>query len=60
MILDSLKWLGLDWDEGPDCGGPHGPYRQSDRKHLYGPYAAQLIAQGDAFHCFARRSGLQR
>jgi len=52
VILDSLKWLGLDWDEGPDCGGPHGPYRQSDRKHLYGPYAAQLIAQGDAFHCF--------
>ena len=52
VILDSLKWLGLDWDEGPDCGGPHGPYRQSDRKHLYGPYATQLIEQGDAFHCF--------
>ena len=42
----------LSWDEGPDCGGPHGPYRQSDRKHLYGPYAEQLIAQGDAFRCF--------
>jgi len=52
VILDSLKWLGLDWDEGPDCGGDYGPYRQSDRKHIYGEYAEQLVQQGDAFHCF--------
>jgi glutamyl-tRNA synthetase len=52
VILDSLKWLGLDWDEGPDCGGPHGPYRQSDRKHIYGQYADQLIDEGNAFPCF--------
>jgi glutamyl-tRNA synthetase len=52
VILDSLKWLGLDWDEGPDCGGPHGPYRQSDRKHIYGQYADQLVDEGNAFPCF--------
>lgn len=52
MILDSLRWLGLAWDEGPDVGGPHGPYRQSARKHTYLEYAHQLVEQGDAFHCF--------
>jgi glutamyl-tRNA synthetase len=52
MILDSLRWLGLAWDEGPDVGGPHGPYRQSARKHTYIEYAHQLVEQGDAFHCF--------
>ncbi|MCK9469679.1 MAG: glutamate--tRNA ligase, partial [Porticoccaceae bacterium] len=53
MILDSLRWLGLDWDEGPDVGGPHGPYRQSERMALYRDYAIQLVEQGDAFYCFA-------
>ncbi|MGD8833073.1 MAG: glutamate--tRNA ligase [Pseudomonadales bacterium] len=52
MILDSLKWLDLDWDEGPDVGGPHGPYRQSARKHLYLEHAHALIEQGHAFYCF--------
>ncbi|MGE0624879.1 MAG: glutamate--tRNA ligase [Pseudomonadales bacterium] len=52
MILDSLKWLGIDWDEGPDVGGPHGPYRQSARKHLYQEHANTLVANGHAFHCF--------
>lgn len=52
MILDSLKWLGIDWDEGPDVGGPHGPYRQSARKHLYQEHAQALLANGHAFHCF--------
>lgn len=52
MILDSLRWLGLGWDEGPDVGGPHGPYRQSARKHVYHEHAQQLVAQGDAFPCF--------
>ncbi len=51
-ILKSLRWLGLDWDEGPDVGGPFGPYRQSERKDDYRAYAEQLIAQGDAFYCF--------
>ena len=52
MILDSLRWLNLDWDEGPDVGGPHGPYRQSARKHLYQEHAASLLTSGHAFHCF--------
>jgi len=51
-ILDSLRWLGLDWDEGPDVGGPHGPYRQSERGDIYRQYAEQLVAQGDAFYCY--------
>lgn len=52
LIMDSLRWLGLAWDEGPDMGGPHGPYRQSARKHLYQEHAKRLLEQGDAFHCF--------
>jgi glutamyl-tRNA synthetase len=52
MILDSLRWLNLDWAEGPDVGGPHGPYRQSARKHIYQRHAQQLIEAGHAFHCF--------
>ncbi|MDR5867551.1 glutamate--tRNA ligase [Halomonas koreensis] len=52
MILDSLRWLGLEWDEGPDVGGPHGPYRQSERGDIYAEYARQLIASGHAFKCY--------
>ncbi len=52
-ILDSLRWLGLEWDEGPDVGGPHGPYRQSERMDIYGKYAFELIEKGHAFYCFA-------
>lgn len=51
-ILNSLNWLGLSWDEGPDCGGPHGPYRQSDRKAIYQDHAQRLLDDGHAFHCF--------
>jgi len=51
-ILDSLRWLGLDWDEGPDVGGPHGPYRQSERMQMYGEYARQLVDAGKAFVCY--------
>jgi glutamyl-tRNA synthetase len=47
-----MKWLGLDWDEGPDVGGDYGPYRQSERKDDYRAYAEQLVEQGDAFYCF--------
>ncbi len=52
MILDSLRWLGLDWDEGPDVGGAHGPYRQSERGDIYAEYARQLIEAGHAFKCY--------
>jgi glutamyl-tRNA synthetase len=51
-ILDSLRWLGLEWDEGPDVGGPNGPYRQSERMELYGQYAQQLVDAGRAFVCY--------
>ena len=51
-ILDDLRWLGLAWDEGPDVEGPHGPYRQSERLHLYASYANELIANGHAYYCF--------
>jgi glutamyl-tRNA synthetase len=52
MIMHALRWLGLDWDEGPDVGGPHGPYRQSERKDIYLTHAQQLLDAGHAFHCF--------
>ena len=52
VILDSLRWLGLDWDEGPDVGGPHGPYRQSERSDIYREHADRLLADGHAFRCF--------
>ena len=51
-ILDSLQWLGLEWDEGPDVGGPHGPYRQSERGDIYAQYAQQLLDAGHAFKCY--------
>lgn len=60
QILDSLKWLGLDWDEGPDVGGPYGPYRQSERKDSYREYAEQLLAAGHAFKCYRTSDELQQ
>ncbi|KQV66270.1 glutamate--tRNA ligase [Rhizobium sp. Root1220] len=51
-VLDALKWCGLTWSEGPDIGGPYGPYRQSDRKDMYQPYAQQLLDKGHGFRCF--------
>src|SRR5947209_493560 len=52
MIMDALKWVGLEWDEGPDVGGPHGPYKQSERLPLYSEHARALIASGHAYRCF--------
>lgn len=52
QIMTCLKWLGLQWDEGPDCGGPHGPYRQSERKHLHRQHVDKLLANGTAYRCF--------
>ncbi len=51
-IIEDLQWLGLQWDEGPDVGGAHGPYRQSERINLYGSYANELLAAGRAYRCF--------
>jgi glutamyl-tRNA synthetase len=52
LIFDSLKWLGLEWDEGPDVGGPHGPYRQSERVAIYREHAERLLEKGHAFKCY--------
>jgi glutamyl-tRNA synthetase len=51
-ILDGLRWLGLDWDEGPEIGGPHAPYFQSERGQRHRDAAARLVAQGRAYYCF--------
>jgi len=51
-VMDSLRWLGLDWDEGPDVGGPHAPYRQSERMEIYREYAARLVDAGRAYRCY--------
>jgi glutamyl-tRNA synthetase len=52
VIYEGLHWLGLDWDEGPDKGGPVGPYRQSERLDIYKEHAARLIAGGTAYRCY--------
>jgi len=57
-IVAALRWAGIDWDEGPDVGGDHGPYRQSERVALYREHAERLVAQGDAFRCFCSRERL--
>ncbi|MGW4238902.1 glutamate--tRNA ligase [Streptomyces sp. NPDC004749] len=52
QLLDAMRWLGLDWDEGPEVGGPHAPYRQSQRMDVYRDTAAKLLAAGHAYHCY--------
>ena len=52
VIYEGLHWLGLDWDEGPDKGGPDGPYRQSERLDMYKQSAAKLLAEGKAYRCY--------
>ncbi|MGK0288907.1 MAG: nondiscriminating glutamyl-tRNA synthetase [bacterium] len=51
-LIESLKWSGIEFDEGPHCGGEHGPYIQSERLDIYGKYIKQLLEQGDAYSCF--------
>jgi nondiscriminating glutamyl-tRNA synthetase len=58
-ILEDLRWMGLSWDEGPDVGGPHGPYRQSERIGLYHDLAAKLVAEGKAYYCFCSPEQLE-
>jgi glutamyl-tRNA synthetase len=58
MIFAALSWLGLHWDEGPDIGGPHGPYRQSERTEIYREHAEMLIGTGAAYPCFCTRERL--
>src|SRR6187431_104644 len=59
QALDDLRWLGLDWDEGPNIGGPHAPYRQSDRAVDYTRAAARLLAERRAYYCFCTPDELE-
>ena len=59
QLMEDLRWFGLDWDEGPDTGGPFGPYRQSERSEIYAQYAQKLIGQGDAYYCFCTAGQLE-
>ena len=68
LLKDALRWLGLDWDEGPDVGGPYGPYRQTERLDIYRDVADEFVARGRAYRCYCtpeeleerRRSALAR
>ena len=57
--LENLKWLGLDWDEGPDVGGDYGPYRQSERRDIYTPLIQQLLDEGKAYESYRTEEELQ-
>ena len=59
LIFESLRWLGLEWDEGPDKGGPHAPYRQSERVDVYREDAARLIKEGRAYRCYCTPEELE-
>lgn len=52
QVMTDLRWLGIEWDEGPDVGGPNGPYCQSERRDLYDKYVRQLLDEGKAYYCF--------
>lgn len=60
QLIGDLKWLGLDWDEGPDVGGPYVPYRQSDRLDIYREHAERLVSEGKAYLCFCSEDDLQK
>jgi glutamyl-tRNA synthetase len=59
-VLTDLGWLGLNWDEGPDVGGPFGPYRQSQRGNRYGPVVADLLDRGRAYRCYCTQAELEQ
>jgi len=58
-ILESLKWLGIEWSEGPENGGDYGPYRQSERLNIYAKYLEKLLQEGKAYHCFCSEEELE-
>ena len=58
-IFDALRWAGIEWDEGPDIGGPYGPYRQSDRTEIYREHCQKLLDEGKAYKCFATAAELE-
>lgn len=58
-ILEGLRWLGINWDEGPDIGGPYGPYRQSERRGVYAPYIKKLLDKDAAYYCYCTPEELE-
>ncbi|MFG1816664.1 glutamate--tRNA ligase [Kribbella sp. NPDC049174] len=60
FTLESLRWLGIDWDEGPEVGGNHGPYQQSERMDIYADVVAKLLAAGKAYHCYCSQEELDQ
>ncbi|MHC4754799.1 MAG: glutamate--tRNA ligase [Planctomycetota bacterium] len=59
QVIDDLRWLGIDWDEGPEISGPNGPYLQSQRRDIYDKYIKQLIEEKKAYYCFDTPEELQ-
>ena len=60
QLIGDLRWLGIDWDEGPDRGGSYAPYRQSDRLEIYREHAEGLLAEGKAYLCFCSEEELEK
>src|SRR6056297_926970 len=60
QIIEGLKWLGINWDEGPETKGEFGPYRQSDRKNRYKKYLKKLLDEEEAYHCFCSEEELEQ
>jgi glutamyl-tRNA synthetase/nondiscriminating glutamyl-tRNA synthetase len=60
MLIEDLKWMGIEWDEGPDVGGSHGPYRQSERLEIYMKYVDKLLKSGDAYYCYCTEEELEQ
>jgi glutamyl-tRNA synthetase len=58
-IIEGLAWLGISWDEGPNEGGPYGPYRQSERTEIYASYLRKLLDRGDAYYCYCTKEELE-
>jgi glutamyl-tRNA synthetase len=58
-LLEVMRWLGFDWDEGPEVGGPHAPYRQSERYGIYADVAQKLVSAGRAYHCYCSQEELE-
>ncbi|MFN3788361.1 MAG: glutamate--tRNA ligase, partial [Sulfurihydrogenibium azorense] len=59
-LIEDLKWLGIQWDEGPDVGGNYGPYRQSERLEIYYKYVDKLLKSGDAYYCYCSEEELEK
>src|SRR6204780_216539 len=60
QLIEDLRWLGLDWTEGPQIGGPYAPYRQSERMEIYQRHTEQLLAEGKAYRCFCTADELDQ